>query len=192
MTGTNDYSPSRVAARLAIQDVEFRWCRAVDRLDYASMADIFHPDAYDDHGPYRGDVPGMIEWLRNRHRFISFSMHQVSNMLIEFADEDNALVELYLTVTQRYAPGAAGSLSQLVDTPFREDRNVDLVSRSRYVDRMQRRDGEWKVLRRTLVQDWKQITELESAPANSPGALLGQRDLDDFIFRERRAMGLSH
>lgn len=187
---TNDYSPSRVADRMAIQDLVFRWCRAADRLDFDAMPELFHPDAYDDHGPYRGDIPGLIEWIRKRHQVITFSMHRMTNVLIEFADDENALVESYLAITQRYAPGAGNSLAQLTNTQFAKDRSIDLHSRSRYIDRVQRRDGVWRVLRRTLVQDWKQIVELEHEPANRPGSLVGQRNQDDFIFSERRDMGI--
>lgn len=186
----NDYSTDRVADRMAIQDLIYRWCRAVDRLDFDAMPALFHPDAYDEHGPYRGDIPGLVEWIRKRHQFITFSMHQMTNVLIEFADDDNALVESCLALVQRYAPGAGDSLSQLTRTTIAKDRSVDLHSRSRYIDRVQRRDGVWRVLRRTLVQDWKQVIELEHVPPNSPGAIVGQRNQDDFIFSERRAMGI--
>ncbi|MBU3651479.1 MAG: nuclear transport factor 2 family protein [Limnohabitans sp.] len=186
----NPSSPSRVADTLAIQDLVFRWCRAADRLDFDAMPALFHPDAYDDHGPYRGDVAGLIEWIRERHRVITFSMHQATNVLIDYADDDNALVETYMTIVQRYAPGAGNSLAQLTDAKFAQDSYVDLHSRSRYIDRVQRRDGTWRVWRRTLVQDWKQITEVPNVAPNRPGALVGQRNQDDFIFRERRSMGI--
>ena len=187
---SNDYSPARVADRLAIQDLIYRWCRAADRLDFEAMPALFHPDAHDDHGPYRGDIPGLIEWIRKRHQVIVFSMHQMTNVQIEFADDDNALVESYLSMVQRYAPGAGESLAQLTDVKFSQDSCVDLHSRSRYVDRVQRRDGVWRVLRRTLVQDWKQLVEVPNVPANRPGALVGRRDPEDFIFQERRSMGI--
>jgi hypothetical protein len=184
-------SPSRVADQLAIQELVYRWCRAVDRLDYDAMPALFHPDAYDDHGPYKGDVPGLIAWIRKRHETIVFSMHQMTNVLVEFADDDNALVESCLSLIQRYAPGTAESLSQLTDSKFSKDRTVDLHARSRYIDRVQRRDGVWRVLRRTLVQDWKQVFEMDQVASNSQGALVGLRNQDDFIFKERRAMGIT-
>jgi hypothetical protein len=186
----NDYSPSRIADRMEIQDLVYRWCRAADRLDFDAMPALFHPGAYDDHGPYRGDIPGLIQWIRERHKVITFSMHQMTNLLIEFADEDNALVECYMAMVQRYAPGAGQSLAQLTDVRFAETSFVDLHSRSRYIDRVQRRNGEWRVLRRTLVQDWKQLVEIPNVPANRPGALVGRRDLNDFIFTERAGMGI--
>ena len=186
----NASSLARIADRLEIENLVYRWCRAADRLDYDAMPGLFHPDAYDDHGPYKGGIEGFIPWMKERHKSITFSMHQMTNVLIEFADDNNALVECYLALVQRYAPGAGASLSQLTDKPFAKDKYVDLHSRSRYIDRVQKRDGVWRVLRRTLVQDWKQVIELDSVPSNSPGALVGSRNQDDFIFRERREMGI--
>jgi hypothetical protein len=189
MQGRTGFTCAKVADRLAIEDLELRWCRAIDRLDLASMPSLFHPDAYDDHGAYRGDIPGLIDWLRQRHAGICFCMHQMTNVLVEFADEDNALVEACLAVVQRFVPGAAAALAP-AGAPFRADRHVDLVSRARYVDRVQRRDGEWKILRRTFIQEWRQVTQLDHAPAIAPGAFSGRRDLEDFVFSERRAMGI--
>lgn len=186
-----DYAPSRVADRLEIQDLVYRWCRAADRLDFDAMPALFHPDAYDDHGPYRGDIPGLMEWMRVRHRVITFSMHQMTNVFVEFADDENALVESYMAMVQRYAAGAGDALAQLTDVKFAPGSAVDLHSRSRYIDRVQRRDGVWRVLRRTLVQDWKQLVEVPNVPANKPGARTGRRDREDFIFAERREMGIA-
>jgi hypothetical protein len=81
----NDYSPERIADRMQIQDTMYRWCRSVDRLDFDAMRQVFHPEAVDHHGAFDGGVEGLIDWIGNRHRTIPFSMHAVSNMLIEFA-----------------------------------------------------------------------------------------------------------
>ena len=35
---TNDYSPERLADRAQIQDVMYRWCRAIDRLTWTQYA----------------------------------------------------------------------------------------------------------------------------------------------------------
>ena len=191
MSSKNDPPSSRLADRFAILDVQLRWCRAIDRLDFASMAEVFHPDAFDDHGAYKGDIPGLIDWLQVRHRNIVFCMHQMTNVLVEFADDDNALVEAYLTVTQRFAPGTAGDLLRSVAATAGDDAFVDVVSRSRYIDRVQRRGGQWKVHRRTFVQDWKQVLVLAAQPTTIPGALGGKRNLDDIVFGERQAMGIT-
>lgn len=187
---SNDYSLERIADRMQIQDTMYRWCRSVDRLDFELMKTVFHPDATDAHGAYDGGVAGLMDWIRNRHRDIPFSMHAVSNLLIEFAGPDLALVESYVRTTQRYPAEAAQALAQLAGGKAPEGA-MDLLTCSRYVDRFERRNGEWKILKRTLVADWKQVVPVAAdAPKAVPGWESGVRSQEDFVFRERKAMGL--
>jgi hypothetical protein len=187
----DDYSPARIADRMAIQDCMYRWCRSVDRLDFDAMRRVFHPEAVDHHGAFDGDVDGLVAWIRQRHGGIPFSMHAVSNMLIEFAGPDLALVESYVRTTQRYPAEAAQALAQLAGGKAPEGA-TDLLTCSRYVDRFARRDGEWKILERTLVADWKQVVPVAAdAPKPVPGWASGQRDQEDFVFRERRTLGIA-
>ena len=102
MGNQSDYSVERLADRMQIQDCMYRWCRGVDRLDFESIRSAFHDDAIDRHGVYEGGVDGLVEWIRERHRAIPFSMHLVANMLIEFADRDTAIAETYCLAVQRY------------------------------------------------------------------------------------------
>lgn len=185
------YSPERIADRLAIQDVMYRWCRAIDRLDYEGMRAVFHPDAIDDHGTYSGNVDGLIEWLRERHRSIPFSSHQISNILIEFAGPDRALVETYARTLQRYPPEAKEALAQF-GAQAKPGVGVDLMTSSRYVDIFERRNGEWRIARRTLIHDWKQVLEVsEIAPKPKPGWHVGRRDGEDYVQKARRELGIA-
>ncbi len=192
MERIEQYSPERIADRMAIQDVMYRWCRAVDRLDFALMRDVFHPDAVDNHNVYAGGVDGLIEWIRERHRTIPFSVHQVSNMLIEFATPDLALAETYIWNVQRYPAEAKASLAQL--SGGREGRpgvGIDMTGCSRYVDRFERRNGEWRIARRTVVFGIRMMHEIpEDAPRMLPNWIVSSRDQEDCIFQERRALGL--
>ena len=80
MSFNDQYSPARIADRMQIQDVMYKWCRAIDRLDSDGMRAVFHPGATDDHGPYQGDVEGLVAWVRERHKPIPFSSHQISEV----------------------------------------------------------------------------------------------------------------
>lgn len=193
MTIKDQYTIERIADRMAIQDIIYKWCRAIDRLDYEGMRDAFHADATDNHGAYVGGVDGLIEWVRARHKLIPFSSHQVSNILIEFATPSLALVETYIRALQRYPADANASLAQLSGGQVgKPGVGVDLLTSSRYVDRFERRNGEWRIARRTLIQDWRQLIEIpENAPKPQPGRLAGRRDTQDFVYLERAELGIN-
>ena len=188
----DSFSPQRIADRMAIQDVMYRWCRSVDRLDFDLMRSLFHPDAVDDHGAYKGGVDGLVDWIRERHRTIPFSAHQLSNMLIEFAGPDIALVETYAHVVQRYPADGKAALAQLSGGQQGAAGTAAVLnSYVRYVDRFERRNGEWRIARRTVVQDWKQISDLPPGDWKpTSGWPAGRRDREDPLYLARADLGL--
>lgn len=192
MDKPQDYSPERLADRARIQDVMHRWCRAVDRLDLEAIRDIFHPDAIDAHGMYHGPIPGLIDWIRERHETIPFSMHMLGNMLIEFGDPDTALVETYVFVVQRYPADGTGSLTQFSGgVEAKPGSAADLMACARYVDRFERRHGEWRIGHRTVVYDSTMMFEVsDNAPRMRPEFVVGTRDKSDFIYQARAQLGL--
>jgi len=137
-----------------IRDLILRWCRAIDRLELEDIRKVFHADAYDDHGTFKGSVDELINWIKGRHAGIPFSMHSVSNCLIDFKSDEEALVETYCTAFQKYPSASRQSLEALVgplqiaDAPF-----FDMTVACRYLDIVTRRDGAWKIWRRTVVLD---------------------------------------
>jgi len=187
-----DYSLERLADRAQIQDVMYRWCRAVDRLDFDGIRTIFHPDAIDAHGMYHGPVNGLIDWIKERHENIPFSMHMLGNMLIDFAAPDTALVETYVFVIQRYPAEGTNSLVQFSGgVEAKAGAAVDLMACARYVDRFERRDGEWRIGHRTVVYDSTMMYEVsEMAPKMRPEFTVGTRDKSDHIYKARAQVGL--
>ena len=191
MTTLDQYSPERLRDRAIIQDVLNRWCRAVDRLDLDRVQECFHPDAYDDHGPYKGSIGGLVAWIRERHRRIPFSVHSLSNVLIEFEDASHAVVESHVRAVQRYPAEAAKEMAQLSgDFSRKSDTGFDLVFLGRYVDRFELRDGTWRIAHRTTIYD---STMMFDAPPSAPGTAevwqVGRRDEKDFVFGARARLG---
>jgi hypothetical protein len=186
------YSPERIADRLQIQDLLYRWCRAVDRLDRQGMLDVFWPGAIDSHGPYIGPAEGLVEWILVRHRPIGTSSHFIGNLLIEFAADDVALVETYVRTIQQYPPEAKSQLAQLTGGAAGDaEAAMDMFTSSRYLDRVERRDGEWRIAHRDLIQDWKQIADVKyRALAPKDGWILGRRDGTDQMQVERARLGI--
>lgn len=187
------YSPARIADRFMIQDLMYRWCRAVDRLDKQGMLDIFHPGAIDSHGPYIGPAEGLVDWILVRHKPIAVSSHFIGNLLIEFVTEDVALVESYVRTIQQYPPEGKAQLAQLTGgATGNPETATDMFTSSRYMDRVERRNGEWRIARRDLIQDWKQLVEVQhKALQPRQGWIIGRRDGQDALDLARRELGLA-
>ena len=187
-----DFTAERVADRLAIADLMGRWSRAVDRLDLDRVGDFFWPDATDDHIVFKGDIQGLVEWIRERHNAIEFSSHLIANMVIEFVTAQSALVETYVFTTQRYRAGTADKVPVSGTMPdFAPDSRIDSLVHARYIDRFEKRDGLWKIAKRTSVFDWIHLLEVGAGRfLLKPEWYPGRRDHDDPLFAERTALGL--
>lgn len=194
MPGNQDYSPERMVDRAQIQDVMYRWCRAIDRQDFDAIRAVFHSDAIDSHGIYSGGIDGLIDWIRERHRTIPMSMHMIGNMLIEFADLDTAIVETYNMTVQRYPAEASASFAQLAGGVAGSGGGAsDLIACCRYVDRFERRNGEWRVAERTVVFDSTMMFPVAAgAPKMSETWTQGKRgNHADFLYQVRAAAGIA-
>jgi hypothetical protein len=193
MPTPRDYSAERLADRAQIQDVMYRWCRAVDRLDYDAIRTVFHADAIDTHGIYNGGIDGLIDWIKGRHKTIPFSMHSISNMLIEFGGPDSAVAETYCFAVQRYPAEGKASLAALAGgAEGKPGVAMDLMACARYVDRFERRGGEWRIQHRTVVYDSTMMYEVSpDAPKMGEGWTVGRRDKDDHVYRARAEVGVS-
>jgi len=119
-------------ARTAIEDCLKRFARAVDRCDWALARTLYHDDAFDDHGFFKGPPDAFLQHIAKMHEVQEHSMHFNTNVLIEFQASDRAFVETYVLVLQRFA-----------------DRRV--TASARYLDRFEKRNGDWRVAHRTLV-----------------------------------------
>lgn len=152
-------------AHKAIEDVLIRYCQGVDRLDEALIRDVYWEDAVDNHGPFSGGRDEFIAWLVPylRENFISM-VHSISNIGI--------------TLRHNYAL----SVSYFSGSYFLEKDSTEYtkLSKGRYIDLLENRNGDWKLFRRTVVNDWARVDPITS-PASL--ALPGTRDQTDPVYR---------
>ena len=183
---------ARLEDRHYISEIEQLWCRAVDRKDWDLVREVFHPDGYDDHGMYRGDIDGLIEWLKGRHPSIAFSMHSLCNLLIEFAGEDKALAEAYIVAYQQYLTPAEADHATLVAALGEElasrSEPVSVLMPCRYVDEFERRNEQWRIIRRTTVFESRYLLSTGGPLNFDPQWSIGRRDRDDPYYRIRARM----
>ncbi|PRB84554.1 nuclear transport factor 2 family protein [Pseudomonas sp. MYb185] len=136
----------------AIHEVLVRYCRGADRCDEELIRSVYHDDAYDDHGYWRGSGSDFARFVSARLTAANLTTtHSISNVLIE-VDGDRALSE-----------------SQVVATLLRKGspRLADVMG-ARYLDRFSRRNGEWKIDERTVVLDWHKVETWAEADAPIP------------------------
>jgi len=143
--------------REAIRDCLYRYCRGIDRADEAALRSAYWDDATDNHGPYRGSATGFIEWALKALPGFERSIHQITNVLIEF-QPGGAAVESQFTAYQR-SPNNAGVMQQL-------------LLMGRYADWFEKRGNEWRVKSRTVIYDW---VEEQPLPAESEQERFGAR-----------------
>lgn len=147
-----------LCSREAIRDCLFRYARGIDRADEAALMSAYWPDAYDSHGAYSGPVAGFFERVRIVWATGARNIHHITNILIEFEDQNRALVESYFLALQR-SKGPDGI-----------ERQVQLSGR--YCDVFERRGQEWRVAHRTVVYDW---VEPQPVPDKSEAERFGAR-----------------
>ena len=130
-----------IDAHLQIRQALGRYCRGVDRGEREVMLSAYHPDAIQEHGYFHGKPADLIDLLIERmDRTGHVTQHHVTNWLIE-VDGDTARVEAYCIIWNPEVDEETGALKAV-------------QSRSRYLDRFEKRDGAWKIVHRRLVLDW--------------------------------------
>ena len=143
---TDESGFNALADRLAITDLIYQYCRAVDRLDIPLGHSIWHDDAMADYGAdfYQGKGRGAIDHICAQHRRTLHHSHQVSNILIEL-DRDRAGSEAYAIASLR---------------AYRDEKLFQMTIWGRYVDRWSRRNGRWGLDHRLAIRDFDEIREV--------------------------------
>lgn len=139
-----------LAAKSAIADVIHSYCHIIDRRRWDDMAQVFHPDATYSYGFIDGDWRNFVMIARLVIDPLRMSHHKTGNMLIR-VDGDRARAETYFTAYHRVTADAPTD-APLPGTGVEHD----IIIAGRYIDTFERRDGDWRILRRVGVSDWRQ------------------------------------
>ena len=175
----------------AITEVIITYARAIDRLDEDLLRSVFHPDSQHAHGfvgpssnpslPSSPGAPGdFVAYAFEVLGTLSRTHHQLGNTLIEL-DGDNAYAETYFSAYHRMrAKGDPLASDGAYDT------EMDWLVGGRYIDRLQRREGVWKIIHRTGLTDWMR-TEPPSTQGfvDIPADMVGHRGPQDLVYRSR-------
>ena len=123
----------------ACVELVYRLARAIDRCDETLLRSLFHPDATDDHGVFHGTAAGFADWVMPVLRGMKRTQHCIANVLIEVSG-DMAFGESYFTAHHAL--------------PNPEGPDTYMVAAGRYLDRFERRNGQWRFAHRQACYDW--------------------------------------
>jgi hypothetical protein len=124
-----------VKDRLEILDCIARHARGHDRHDVEVLTSVYHDDGVDEHGYVVNPGPRYAEWANAQHAASSSShLHNVTTHVCEL-EGDVANCESYVMV--------------VLVSP---DEKTATVMNGRYIDRLEKRDGTWRIaVRRSTV-----------------------------------------
>lgn len=168
-------------SRAQIHETLVRYCRGVDRLDRDLVVSAFHEDAVDQHQGLRLEGAETIaDTLLSRQLFpVKRTTHNILNHYCRLVGEQ-AVTETYMLVYQVREVAATNVLQEIG---------------GRYVDRFERRDGNWKIAEQAVVieyKNWRHFTDVfadADVRAETPSDLNPQRDKSDASYRFLRALG---
>jgi hypothetical protein len=125
--------------REAIRDVIMRYCYGADRGEESVLRSVYWPDATDDHGVFSGTASDYIAFLLKTAGTMDQMQHLVGNMLIRTSGT-TARCESYFIGYHR--------MKDERGRPF------DSLACGRYLDELEKREAEWRIIRRKVVFDW--------------------------------------
>jgi hypothetical protein len=172
----NPPSTEDISDRQAIADILHHHCRGLDRADAAALQSCYWPDAEVDYGSYVGPAQYfaslVVTALQDSYEL---TRHALSNMLIDL-QAFRAHCETYVNA-DHLLPGAA----------------LEMCFGGRYLDLLEKRDGQWRILHRRVVMDWAKTRQVEDLRGSAAFAAMakgahGEADpLHNFLRNGERA-----
>ncbi len=155
--------------RRAIEDVIYRHARAHDRFDTALMASCYHDDGVDEHGFAVNPGPAYGDWANMVHgKGAVANLHNITSINVEI-EGDVAHAESYVLVALLNPDGVSARFIN-----------------GRYVDRLEKRSGTWRIALRRCTLDL--MIEGDAKLLASPyikqgGYIRGARDRSDVSYQ---------
>ena len=142
MSETATMTPEKLARLEALLDKQdileclTRFSRGMDRFDREQFLSAFHHDAIIAAGDYVGGPVTLFDWATNMHEKGQVATHHnLLNLTVDI-DGDTAHTETYYLFVGRN----------------RDDTNW--MAGGRYIDRLERRAGVWKIAQRCNAIEW--------------------------------------
>lgn len=158
---TNEEMVTELWDRERIRQCLTRYARGVDRFDRELVLSAFHEDCLDEHGKFVGTPNEFVDWAIDMHERTQLShQHCLLNHTCEL-DGNTAHAETYFMFV---AMNRAGK-------PL-------TIGGGRYVDRLEKRGGDWRIAARVTLRDWSNLDQIpdssDLSAMTSTAALLSE------------------
>jgi ketosteroid isomerase-like protein len=156
-----------------IREVIEAYIHGCDRGDRDAVADVYHPDSWDNHGPIQGDGA-------------DFATRCVESLMTVWESCNHLLGQSRIKVSG----DTAGAETFYFATLTRDADGVKMLDQQlgRYIDQFERRDGEWRIKNRLCIQEWATTMPLGESFVDTVSFLKGKRSEEDSSYQ---ALGLS-
>jgi ketosteroid isomerase-like protein len=146
-----------------------RYAHAVDRQDFDLARSCYHPDAFDDHGRFKGNRDQLIAFFHQLGGTLESTFHMLGLPYIELVGD-----KAWVVVSAFYRRRSRGTAEAVIQG-------------LRYLDYLEKRDDRWGVARRTVVLDWEHaVSDAPSIPSSDDWArgAYGEADPATAFLRE--------
>jgi hypothetical protein len=158
----------------AIYEVALKYCRGLDRMDFELVRSCYHPDGIDHHTGFSGPRDEWVAHVAKIVRQFDGTQHIIANHLVELHG-DVAYAETYGTAHHWAVP---------LDDP-----KCNFYCGFRSIDRLERRNGEWRIAERHSIREWTRRTRPEDILERESFGTASLRDKTDVSYLRREPAG---
>jgi hypothetical protein len=146
--------------RQDIEELVSRYAHGLDRHDEALIAGVYHADAKDWHGPFAGSIPEFVPWVNALHEQKTRAhTHNITTHWCELQG-DRAFADSYV-----------------IFVLYRREREVVMMGSGRYIDRLERRSGVWKIAERRTIIDIRLEADAQALGTDYPRGTWDRTDI---------------
>jgi ketosteroid isomerase-like protein len=168
MASVSNEALQQLLDKQEIHEVIMRYCRGIDRLDREMIRSVYHDDAIDEHGLWKGGPDEFVAYVVPVLEKETATTHLICNELVE-VEGDVAYAESYFLAVHR--------------RPHKEGGQMHYQFCGRYIDRFERRKGVWKIAHRSVVHSWSRKEHLMEQFPGADQAPQGIRSKEDLIYK---------
>ena len=118
------------------------YCKAIDQKDWKLLISCFAEGHQHQHGPYKGDAKGFVEFAQSVLTKFIFTQHSLSNVVINLSEDGlSAKSECNFSAVHRTAVSESGPAT-------------DMIVEGQYIDEFVCVDGTWLFKKRFGDNSW--------------------------------------